>query len=267
MLPPGNCLIEPFSGSGALFLNTHFQEYILADNNYDLINLHQNLQSKGESFIDNCRKFFTPFYNNEDQYYELREVFNNNADSELKAVLFLYLNRHGYNGLCRYNTKGKFNVPFGRYSQPYFPETEMRSFYKKAENAVFKVADFRETMKQAKLGSVIYCDPPYVPLTATANFTGFGPGGFGYKDQLDLAEIARECANRGIPVLISNHATEFTLEAYAGAKLEFINVQRNISCDGNNRRKVKEILACFARNCSDSSVKRVVTDEPKRTQK
>jgi DNA adenine methylase len=245
VLPPGGCLVEPFLGSGAVFLNTDYDENILADNNADLINLYQVLQAEGESFISYCRTFFTPFYNNEDQYYGLREVFNNNPGQSLKAALFLYLNRHSFNGLCRYNSKGKFNTPFGRHEQPYFPLDEMRYFHKKAKNAVFKVADFRETMREAKPSSCVYCDPPYIPLSETANFTRYSAGGFNIKDQLDLAMLAKELTSRGIAVLISNHATKFTLEAYKGAKIEHFNVQRNISCNGNNRGKAAELLALF----------------------
>lgn len=81
--------------------------------------------------------------------------------------------------------------------------------------------------------------------TATANFTSYGPGGFSAADQLDLAGLAREAAGRGIPVLISNHATEFTLTAYDGANIEQFSVQRNIACNGKNRGKAVELLALF----------------------
>lgn len=247
LLPPGDCLIEPFCGSCAVALNTDYKEYILADNNADLINLYQELQAGGERFINYCRSYFKPSYNDETIYYEIRGNFNL-VDSPLylKAARFLYLNRHGYNGLCRYNKDGKFNVSFGRYDKPYFPEEEMKYFHQKAKSAVFKVADFRETMKAAQPGSVIYCDPPYVPLSATANFTDYSPGGFSEKDQLDLAELARECASRGVPVMISNHATEFILTAYWGARIEQFDVRRNISCDGSKRGKAAELLAVFS---------------------
>lgn len=241
-----NCLIEPFVGSGAVFLNTYYDKYILADSNADLINLYQRLQEEGESFIEYCRTAFKPAFNNKDKYYELREIFSDSTHKRQRAALFLYLNRHGFNGLCRYNAKGKFNVPFGKYANPYFPEREMRYFHKKAKNVVFKVADFRETMSEAKPGSCVYCDPPYVPLSATANFTSYSAGGFNESDQVDLAQISRELAAHGIPVLISNHATDFTTAIYGGAKIEYFDVQRNISCKGDGRGKAKELLALFA---------------------
>lgn len=245
VLPPGNRLIEPFVGSGAVFLNTDYKKYLLTDNNEDLIKLFLTLQAEGEPFINYCKSFFTEEHNSEDRYYELREVFNSTSDTRLKSALFIYLNRHGYNGLCRYNSKGGFNTPFGQYSKPYFPENEMRYSYIKSKKAVFKIADFRDIMKKAKKGDVVYCDPPYVPLSATANFTTYSTGGFGRNDQVELAELAQELAGRGVPVLISNHATEFTLDAYKTAKIELFSVQRFISCDGANRGKAEEVLALF----------------------
>lgn len=245
VLPPGDCLIEPFVGSGAVFMNTDYERYILADNNADLINLYLVLQSEGEPFIDYCRSFFTDTNNREDRYYELREVFNNTSDNRLKSALFIYLIRHDFNGLCRYNSKGGFNAPFGEYSKPYFPEKEMRLFHEKSQKAVFQVADFRDVMRGAEPGSVLYCDPPYVPLSETANFTSYSSGGFTLEDQVDLANLARELAQKGISVVISNHATEFIFNAYQGAEIEKFDVQRYISCDGDNRGKAGEVLALF----------------------
>ncbi|MDD4238331.1 MAG: Dam family site-specific DNA-(adenine-N6)-methyltransferase [Desulfotomaculaceae bacterium] len=245
VLPQGSRLIEPFVGSGAVFLNLAYQEYLLADINGDLIDLYLTLQSEGESFISYCKTFFTEENNLDKRYYEMRELFNTTKDNTLKAALFIYLNRHSYNGLCRYNSKGGFNTPFGKYIKPKFPEKAMFHFLSKAKNAVFKVADFRDIMKTAKKGDVVYCDPPYVPLSATANFTAYSCSGFGNKDQVELAELARALAGRGVPVLISNHATEFTLDAYKTAKIERLAVQRFISCDGANRGKAEEVLALF----------------------
>ena len=245
MLPSGKRLIEPFVGSGAVFFNADYKEYLLADSNEDLINLFLTLQREGESFIDYCRSFFTVETNVESHYYELREKLNFTSDSRLKAALFLYLNRHAYNGLCRYNSKGGFNTPFGQYAKPYFPEKEMRRFIDRARRATFQVADFRDTMRSARKGDVLYCDPPYVPLSATSNFTSYSSGGFGREDQTALAELAEELAGRGVPVLISNHATEFTLNAYKSARIEQLDVQRFISCDGDNRGTAREVLALF----------------------
>lgn len=162
-LPEGRRLVEPFTGSGAVFLNTDYDEYLLCDSNRDLIELYTILRDEGELFIEEARRYFNGKHNNEASYYELREEFNLSRSHEKRAALFLFLNRHGYNGLCRYNAKGRFNVPFGRYKRPYFPEKELRAFHHKAQRAEFILGDFEQTMKQTKTGDVIYCDPPMSP--------------------------------------------------------------------------------------------------------
>jgi DNA adenine methylase len=245
VLPPGKRLIEPFVGSGAVFLNTDYQDYLLADSNRDLINLFKHLQSEKEEFLEYCRSFFTPLNNDSDVFYGFRTEFNSSDDTRLRSALFIYLNKHCFNGLCRYNSKGEYNVPFGRYKRPYFPEKEMLYFAKKAHNANFRVADFTDTMGQAETGDVVYCDPPYVPLSATANFTKYSSGDFGNQEQKELARQAELLANRGITVVLSNHDTEFTRLAYSSAKIISFDVQRYISCNGEKRDKAPEVLAVF----------------------
>lgn len=246
VLPEGRRLVEPFIGSGAVFLNTSYPAYLLADSNRDLIVLYTILQQDGPSFIDDCRAFFTAANNTADRYYALRTTFNTTHDPRLKAALFLYLNRHGYNGLCRYNRKGGFNVPFGSYKKPYFPEREMRFFHAQAQTAVFQHADFAEIMQSARPGDVVYCDPPYAPLSSTANFTSYSHNRFGNAEQHRLAGLAAELAARGVPVIISNHDTPFTQTVYADAETVTFDVRRFISRDGSRREAVPELLAVFS---------------------
>lgn len=246
-LPTGKCLIEPFAGSAAVFLNTDYERYIINDNNPDLINLYNLLKKDGDAFIKKCRHYFSEKYNTEEQYYKLRDQFNSTNDEYKRAVLFVYLNRHGYNGLCRYNLKGGYNVPFGRYKAPYFPEKEMLVFHEKAQNAEFVLSSFEEVIKSAKKGDVIYCDPPYVPLSSSANFTSYSTGGFNLDKQEQLAELAKQTSARGIPILISNHNTAFTRKAYDKAnKITRFHVQRFISCNGKKRGTAGELLALFS---------------------
>lgn len=244
-LPAGKRLIEPFAGSGAVFLNTEFASNMVNDLNIDLIDVYRSLQSDGPSFVDRCKQLFVQEYNTSTAYYRLREEFNASTDWQRKAVLFVYLNRHGYNGLCRYNHEGGFNVPFGRYKKPYFPFAEMMLFYHKSQSATFSSEDFETVLAGAQPGDVIYCDPPYVPLSATANFTSYSAGGFGREEQLRLVQVAEDLSARGIAVLVSNHLNEWTLNAYANAEITFFDVQRFISCDGANRAKATELLALF----------------------
>jgi len=246
LLPEGDRLLEPFTGSGAVFLNTDYESYLLTDNNPDLINIYQHLKQEGPAFISYCKRFFTDKNNNPETYYKWREEFNKTKNWRRKAALFLYFNRHGYNGLCRYNMKGGFNVPFGRYKKPYFPAKEMLAFHHKAQRAEFKLADFSTCMQQARAGDVIYCDPPYYPLSPSANFTAYSSGGFNDDQQRQLAELARDCRQRQIPVLISNHNTRFTLDVYSDAQVARFKVRRYISCNGNKRGHAGELLALFA---------------------
>lgn len=240
-------MIEPFVGSGAVFLNTTFDRYLLADSNPDLIALYEELRDGGDEFIDNCATLFTPDNNRTSRYYQLREEFNSTDDRQRKSMLFLYLNRHGYNGLCRYNASGEFNTPFGQISKPYFPRKEMHYFIHHARHAAFRHQDFLRSMQRARRGDIIYCDPPYVPLSRTASFTDYHTGGFDWNKQILLAETAARLARRGVRVVISNHDTRETRELYRdlGACIQALMVRRNISCNGTNRHAVSEIIAVF----------------------
>lgn len=244
-LPEGDRLIEPFVGSGAVFLNSNYSKYIISECNYDLIQLYRFIKKEKKEFIEYSSKFFVNKYNTSKEYYKLRELFNNTKNLRLKAAIFLYLNRHGYNGLCRYNNKGKYNVPFGSYVKPYFPREEMLFFSSKLQKAIIKCCDFRKIMKQAKLGDVVYCDPPYVPLSTTSNFTNYYDRKFSQQDQLDLLHQATLCANNNVPVLISNHDTVLTRKMYSKSKRSYLQVRRMISCKAKHRPLVREILALF----------------------
>ena len=247
ILPAGERLIEPFVGAGSIFLNSDYQHYILNDINQDLINLYKILQTNPQQFINDAAALFSPENNDSDVYYQFRAEFNQTKDSYYRSLLFLYMNRHGYNGLCRYNKSGGYNVPFGQYKKPYFPEAELSYFAEKAKKATFVCEGYRDTFMRAKSGDVIYCDPPYVPLSKTASFTSYAGNGFGLDEQADLANAAEEVSQRGdISVLISNHDTIWTRKIYENAKkFTSVKVARTISQKGATRVKVAEILALY----------------------
>ena len=244
-LPQGECLIEPFVGAGSVFLNTDFSRYILADINSDLISLYNIVKTRTDEYVQASRELFMPETNQAEVYYQFREEFNACQDPFRRAVLFLYLNRFGYNGLCRYNLRGEFNVPFGRYKKPYFPEAELYHFAEKAQNAEFHCLSYEECMDRADSNSVVYCDPPYAPLSATANFTAYHTNSFSPKEQAHLAEMAEKLVSKQIPVLISNHDTPDTREWYRSAKHFQVKVRRSISSNGGTRKKVNELLALY----------------------
>ncbi|WP_440054379.1 Dam family site-specific DNA-(adenine-N6)-methyltransferase [Pseudoalteromonas sp. T1lg65] len=239
-------LVEPFVGAGSVFLNTHFKHYVLNDINADLINLYKELQRTPDEFISDAKKLFVELNNHPEAYYGYRTQFNESIDVYERAILFLYMNRHGYNGLCRYNLKGIFNVPFGKYKKPYFPERELYIFAEKAQHATFTCQSYPEVFKKLPNNAVVYCDPPYVPLSKTASFTSYAKGGFDLDDQARLAILAEQSAfEQQTPVLISNHDTVWTRKIYAQAKLDVIQVKRTISPKGNGRNKVDELMALF----------------------
>jgi len=239
-------LVEPFVGGGSVFLNLDFDEYLLIDMNQDLISLFNLIKSQPTQFISDAAKFFNSENNQPENYYEFRRQFNASTDPYERSLLFLYLNRHGYNGLCRYNKSGGYNVPFGRYKHPYFPKNELEYFSEKSQKATFMQGDFETAFSQLRADDVVYCDPPYSPINRTSNFTAYTGSSFTDEDQLRLVNCAELARSKNIPTLISNHYVDFTHELYKGAnKKKLFQVQRSISQKGKGRKKVKEILALY----------------------
>ena len=244
-LPAGQRLIEPFAGSAAVSLNANFALALVADSNADLVNLYRSIQSDTSRFMNEAGALFGGGRNNREAFEALRDEFNESEDPFRRSVIFVYLNRHGFNGLCRYNGKGRFNVPFGKYDNPGFPKAEIEAFAEAAAHIEFVHQDFLTTMSQAQPGDVIYCDPPYVALSVTSNFTSYSAGAFGFAEQKALAEKARECAARGIPVVISNHDTAESRALYNGAETHSFAVKRFISSKASTRGNAPELLAIF----------------------
>jgi len=238
-LPSGDRLVEPFAGSCAVMMNTDFPAYLVADINPDLINLYTQIKQHENAFLALAAKMFAQ---NKTQacYKSIRAEFNNEAALPLlhRAVYFLYLNRHGYRGLCRYNLSGGFNVPFEKIAKPYFPESEIRAFALKAQKASFICAGFAETLAMVHPGDVIYSDSPY-----DGTFSQYHTEGFGRPQQIELAAVLQELRCRGFPVVVSNSDTEFTREAYAGFELNFITTSRSVGVAAGKGKKAAEIVA------------------------
>jgi DNA adenine methylase len=238
--------IEPFLGGGSVFLNTDYTTNQLCDSNQHLIDVFNAVKVKLHQLINAGRKLFTPANNNKEAYYGLRAEFNQTKDLDRRAALFVYLNRHCFNGLCRYNSKGGFNVPFGDQDSPSPPEEQMLSVVDKLQTAEILCQDFRITFEKIGAGDVVYCDPPYIPKSETANFTGYTAGGFSKRDQIDLAELAGKAAAKGACVLISNLDAECTRKLYGGAtRIVSLLASRSISCVGADRKPVGELIAVF----------------------
>jgi len=246
-LPDGKRLIEPFAGAATVFFNTNYPRYLLAEQNSDLIIFYQSLKQYKIDFIRYCSRYFTAKFNSAEIYYKLREEFNHcQKNKKKRAALFLYLNRHGYNGLCRYNQSGRYNVPFGHHKKVLFPETAMSDFLGRDSEVELICTDFRETFKLAREGDIIYCDPPYVPISSCNKAFNYWKDGFSLEDQCDLAHLAKTASQQGIQVIISNHDTPFTRQQYEGAMIHSFPVRRAISCKGDTRQPVHELLATFS---------------------
>lgn len=204
--------------------------------------MYNMVKATPEKFIKDAKIYFQAKYNNEESYYKFREQFNKTENKHKRAVIFLYMNRYGYNGLCRYNKSGCFNVPFGRYKETYFPEKEILFFSEKAQKATFTCTSYQKVFEQLNSDDVVYCDPPYVPLSKSARFTAYSIGGFSDEAQADLAKA---CETAPCPILISNHNTELTRTLYEKAQCDFLSVRRSISSKTSKREKAAEILALF----------------------
>ena len=245
----GGRFIEPFVGSGVVFLNL-FEEYaniVVGDSNPDLINLYSILKADASIFIPELKaEYFDGASHNEQAYYAHRLKFNSETDVRERAKLFVYLNRHCFNGLCRYNSKGEFNVPFGKYKTIYFPEEELYEFQVRARNVEFKKSDFVDLTDIAVSGDTVYMDPPYVPLTTTSNFSDYSSdGGFNHAKQKELAATAEKLKQRGVRVVISNHDTDESRNLYCNAdRIISIKAPRRISSNGS-RAEAPELLAIY----------------------
>lgn len=243
--------IEPFCGSTAVALNVSAEEYILNDINKDLTNLYRYLTNPNDdSFIRYCDELFHSKNNDKEEYIAFRKLFNDSADTFERSRLFVYLNRHCFNGLTRYNSKGGFNVPFGKMKNPKCPVNEMMAFrmYYLQKKHRFLSTSFEDSSiyENIESGDVVYFDPPYIPLNDTAYFTDYAKEGFTYDQQIQLAELAESLCNRGAKVIISNHDTPVSRELYKNAQIYPIEVRRSISAKGSSRKNASELIAVYA---------------------
>lgn len=237
-LPDGPRLVEPFAGSCAVMMATDYPYYLVADINPDLINLYQVIKEDVNSFIHLVERIFSRFTTEED-YYKCRQFFNTVPLEPIeKAAYFLFLNRHCYRGLCRYNQRGLFNVPYGNYKKPYLPVDEIRAFAEKAVRATFICASYDETLAMLQAGDVVYCDPPY-----DGTFSGYHTAGFSDDDQYDLASILVRRSSEGHPIIVSNSDTRLIRSFYRKFTLHRISTKRSIGVAAGEGKKADELIA------------------------
>lgn len=248
LLPSGTRLIEPFVGAGSVFLAAGFERQLLADNNPVLMALYQRVQTDVGALLAELRPYFTEANRSAAAYLAHRDTFNAPATPlATKAVLFVYLNKFGFNGLYRTNRRGECNTPYGHPARlPALPEAAILEFAEHLKSAELRCADFAEVMQEAQAGDVIYCDPPYADQADKPSFTAYGQAGFSWADQERLAAQARTLAMAGVTVVISNHDTPATRALYTGATLHALSVHRSIAGRATARGMVCELVAVFA---------------------
>jgi len=251
--PPGfRRYIEPFVGGGAVFFHLSRQgrlagkQVILIDRLEELINAYRAVQGRAEDLIAELQRH-EPHKIDADYYYAVRawdrqKDYAQRSDLE-RAARFLYLNRTCYNGLYRVNRRGQFNVPFGRYRNPTICDVgNLQAASRALQGVTLLVGDFTRSLEMAGAGDLVYLDPPYHPLSDTANFTSYTAADFGFQDQQRLAGLFRDLDQRGCQVLLSNSATDLVRDLYDGYEQVEVQATRAISSKGDERGAISELL-------------------------
>jgi DNA adenine methylase len=244
---------EPFLGGGAVFFHLvrqgRIERAVISDLNKDLINCYVAIRDSLEELLENLKQLQRHARDKDFYYNNGRKRFNEiqlstGIDGNVeKAALMMYLNKTCYNGLYRVNKKDEFNVPWGRYRNPRIcDEQNLR-----AVNAVLRregveilCKDYQEVVEDSRAGDFIYFDPPYQPVSSTADFTAYTKQSFTIQDQQRLAEVFRELNNRGCLLMLSNSPKARDL--YRGYQVVNLKATRAISCVGSGRGSVDELL-------------------------
>jgi DNA adenine methylase len=240
---------EPFLGGGALFFHLTNsarlapKAAVLADTNDRLMRAYMGVRDDVNGVLRllstyqkrNTKKFF----------YEMRgrDIDAEERDAEVAAWL-VYLNRTGYNGLYRVNSKNRFNVPFGRYANPgiYDPET-LRRCSDALSVADIRIEDFEGATASAKKNDFVYFDPPYVPLSATSSFASYTSGGFGLSEQKRLRDVALSLKKKKVHVLLSNSWTKVVQDLYEkDFVIRKVQATRLVNSKASRRGAVTEVL-------------------------
>jgi DNA adenine methylase len=245
----GDLFVEPFAGGCSVALNTNYANYIINDLNGDLIGMYRDMVNNRDLFLKKTLELFNK-HNNSKEYYEMRALFNTDVTGIERSAMFMYLNRHGYKGLARYSKRTGFNVPFGNYKAPYFPEDEVEFFAEKFKDATFTNLSFVDLFKQHKVvkshRSVVFADPPYLPLTKTAAFVNYTKRGFSKGEHKILNDELHNVSLAGGKGFLTNHKVPFIHEIYSDAKTSVgFRVKRSISAKAKRHKKAPEVLLTY----------------------
>ncbi|MBC7252161.1 MAG: Dam family site-specific DNA-(adenine-N6)-methyltransferase, partial [Anaerolineae bacterium] len=236
---------EPFVGGGALFFRLYrdglIQRASISDLNAELIDTYIAIRDHVEEVI----ALLSSYPYQREFYYELRSRDPWKMDLPARAARMIYLNKTCYNGLYRVNRQGKFNVPFGRYKSPkYCDPDNLRAVSQALQGVEIICAPFETVLERAKPGDLVYFDPPYVPVSKTADFTAYQPDGFSLDDQIRLRDVCIELSERNVSVMVSNSDTDFVRTCYAAPYFTISEVQANraINSNAKGRGKLTELI-------------------------
>lgn len=243
-LPPnfsnGNRYHEPFLGGGSLFFRLRPPKATLSDRNRDLVECYRAVQERPDLVARYLKHHLSD--NCEDYYYRMRDKYNHSGPSIAKSALFIYLNKTCFNGIWRVNKDGSFNVPYGHRQ----PKTSrlIRNMYDVSEalsEASIIHGDYRQVVRYARKGDIVYLDPPYPPLNGTSCFTQYTRGGFGKEEHAELASFASRLDQKGCFVMISNADIPYIRRLYQSYNIHELEVMRWIRADGK-RYRVGEVI-------------------------
>jgi DNA adenine methylase len=232
-----NTYFEPFLGGGAIFFSLSPNAAVLSDINPELINAHAQIRDNVEAVIARLKRLSI----DRESYRRIRAA---SFESHLsRAVRFIYLSKTAFNGMYRVNRQGDFNVPFaGQLNRKLFDSRVLRVASQRLKGCSLLAQDFSESLKAAKRGDLVYCDPPYTVLHNNNGFLRYNERLFSWSDQGRLAELARAAVGRGAFVLVSNAGTEHVRLLYQG--FHTIPTQRAscVSASTTSRGQVSEFL-------------------------
>ena len=246
---------EPFVGGGALFFHLHQLTKLrhgatLSDRNPELVDCYAVIKEEVELLIEALSEL-APRYNDREFFYEIRGrdrepgYFERTSRLE-RAARTIFLNRTCYNGLYRLNKKGFFNAPFGNYKKPRVLNPEnLRAVSAALRDVELVVSDFTSIVERVHAGDLVYFDPPYVPISATASFTNYTGHGFGEVEQRALAKVFGELQAKDCFVMLSNSYSPLARELYENQYYStIVQASRKINCQGHKRGFVEELIAC-----------------------
>ena len=233
---------EPFVGGGAVFFDLLPEKGFLSDLNKELVTTYNIIKNDVEGLIASLKK-----HKIDKEYFLNIRAKDSKALNDLTvASRFIFLNRTCFNGLYRVNSKGGFNVPYGKYTNPLIcDESNLRKVSKSLQNIEIKHQDYKEVLKTAKKGDFVYFDPPYYPVSKTASFTSYTAEAFLDKEQIELRDTVLELNKRGCFVMLSNSDTPFINKIYSGLKgirVNKVDAGRAINSKGSGRGKITEVL-------------------------